>query len=102
MRIVLSLMCLLMMGNKVCGQSTDGFDPKTQRKALVGHGCMINQIGSEVALLNSYEHLEYITDTDLTNFASITGINVGAGIRPLLSIKDTKIAIMQGRKQVSF
>ena len=98
MRIVLSLMCLLMMGNRVCGQSTDSFDPKTQRKALVGQGCMINQIGSEVALLNSYEHLEYITDTDLTNFASITGINVGVGIRPLLSIKDTKNSYQAGTK----
>ena len=76
MRIVLSLMCLLMMGNRVCGQSTDSFDPKTQRKALVGQGCMINQIGSEVALLNSYEHLEYITAVSYTHLTLPTNSRV--------------------------
>ena len=90
-KVILSLVCLLAIGGDAWGQdSGDGFDPTTQRKALVGAGCVINQLAQSVSLLNNYENLGAVVDEDLTNYTSITGINVGVGERPILSVKDTR------------
>lgn len=62
----------------------------TKRKALVGPHCMVNQISTGISATTGYNHLEYITDEDLNNYASITGIQAGVGVLPILSVKDTR------------
>ena len=51
---------------------------------------MVNQISSVANVATNYSHLEYITESDLNNYASITGIKVDALLSPVLSVKDTK------------
>ena len=46
-------------------------------------------------------YLEYITDSDLNNYASITGIKVDALLSPVLSVKDTKNTYKGGTTAVA-
>lgn len=63
-------------------------DRLTNRKALVGDDCLINRLGTTANLLTNYKNLEAVTDEDLTNFATITGVSAGVGERPIFSVKD--------------
>ena len=87
-KAILSLVCLLAIGGYAWGQESG--ETVMPRKALVGEGCIINQVGQDVALVNSYDNLGAITDEYLTNYATISGVNIGLGVRPLVSVKDTK------------
>ena len=84
------LLFLLVPFVQVQGQTGKQPVEVTKRKALVGPYCMVNGISTVVSAVTNYDHLEYITDSDLNNYASITGIRVGLGVEPILSVKDTK------------
>lgn len=58
------------------------------RKALVGDDCVVNQFAVVANLLTNYKNLGAVTDEDLTNFATITGVSAGVGERPIFSVKD--------------
>lgn len=69
------------------------------RIALVGQHCIVNQISTVANLLTNYDHLEYVTDEDLNNFATITaGVNAGVAVLPFFSVKDTKHTYAAGTK----
>ena len=84
------LLFLLVPFVQVQGQTGKQPVEVTKRKALVGPYCMVNGISTVVSAVTNYDHLEYITDSDLNNYASIAGIRVGLGVEPILSVKDTK------------
>ena len=62
-KIILSLMCLLAIGDSVLGQAQ--IDYSTQREAMVGPGFIINRLGENVSLLKSYENLDAVVDEDI-------------------------------------
>ena len=69
------------------------------RIALVGQHCIVNQISTVANLMTNYDHLEYVTDEDLNNFATITaGVNAGVAVLPFFSVKDTKHTYAAGTK----
>ena len=84
------LLFLLVSFVNIQGQTGNQPVEVTKRRALVGPYCMVNQISSVANVATNYSHLEYITDSDLNNYASITGIKVDALLSPALSVKDTK------------
>ena len=84
------LLFLLVSFVNIQGQTGNQPVEVTKRRALVGPYCMVNQISSVANVATNYSHLEYITDSDLNNYASITGIKVDALLSPVLSVKDTK------------
>lgn len=65
-------------------------DDLTNRRALVGEDCLVNQFAVSANLLTNYKNMEAVTDEDLTNFATITGVSAGVGERPIFSVKDLK------------
>ena len=68
----------------------DGADYLSNRRALVGRGCMVNRFGSDgIKVLNIQTNLENLCDDDLTNNATIPCVaNVGIGYSPLVSVRD--------------
>ena len=84
------LLFLLVSFVNIQGQTGNQPVKVTKRRALVGPYCMVNRISSVANVATNYSHLEYITDSDLNNYASITGIRVGLGVETILSVKDTK------------
>lgn len=84
------LLFLLVSFVNIQGQTGNQPVKVTKRRALVGPYCMVNRISSVANVATNYSHLEYITDSDLNNYASITGIKVDALLSPVLSVKDTK------------
>lgn len=68
----------------------DGDDYLSNRRALVGRGCMVNRFGSDgIKVLNIQTNLENLCDDDLTNNATIPCVaNVGIGYSPLVSVRD--------------
>lgn len=62
----------------------------SNRRALVGRGCMVNRFGSDgIKVLNNQTYLENLCDDDLTNNATIPCVaNVGIGYSPLVSVRD--------------
>ena len=90
------LLFLLLSFVQVQGQTGKQPVEVPKRKALVGPYCMANGVSTVVSAATNYDHLEYITDSDLNNYASITGIQVGVIFKPILSVKDTKNAYKGG------
>lgn len=68
----------------------DKADYLSNRRALVGRGCMVNRFGSDgIKVLNIQTNLENLCDDDLTNNATIPCVaNVGIGYSPLVSVRD--------------
>lgn len=65
----------------------DRADYLSNRRALVGRGCMVNRFGSDgIKVLNIQTNLENLCDDDLTNNATIPC--VGIGYSPLVSVRD--------------
>ena len=62
----------------------------SNRRALVGRGCMVNRFGSDgIKVLNIQTNLENLCDDDLTNNATNPCVaNVGIGYSPLVSVRD--------------
>ncbi len=62
----------------------------SNRRALVGRGCMVNRFGSDgIKVLNIQTNLENLCDDDLKNNATIPCVaNVGIGYSPLVSVRD--------------
>ena len=62
----------------------------SNRRALVGRGCMVNRFGSDgIKVLNIQTNLENLCDDDLTNNATIPCVaNVDIGYSPLVSVRD--------------
>lgn len=87
-KIILSLMCLLAIGDSVLGQAQ--IDYSTQREAMVGPGFIINRLGENVSLLKSYENLDAVVDEDIDNYASISGVSLNVGLGPILSVRNTR------------
>lgn len=70
--------------------SSDTETTFVNRRALVGHSCMVSCTGSGLANVVSIpDNVEYICDDDLTNTATFTNV-VGAGIadQQLVGVKD--------------
>lgn len=84
------LCCLLASFVCVYGQEDKQPVEVTKRKALVGPYCMVNQLSGVIHALTAYHDLDYITDTDLNNYGSVTGVNVNATLTPVLSVKDNQ------------
>lgn len=68
----------------------DRDDYLSNRRALVGRGCMVNRFGSDgIKVLNIQTNLENLCDDDLTNNATIPCVaDVGIGYSPLVSVRD--------------
>ena len=77
------LLFLLVSFVNIQGQTGNQPVKVTKRRALVGPYCMVNRISSVANVATNYSHLEYITDSDLNNYASITGIKVDALLSPV-------------------
>lgn len=92
----IGLLCLLALFGNLQGQTTKPVVEVTKRKALVGPYCMVNQFSAVANVATHYNELENITDEDLDNYASITGIKVGVAVLPILSVKDTKNSYKAG------
>lgn len=87
----IGLLCLLALFGNLQGQTVKKpVIEVTKRKALVGPHCIVNQFSTGVSALANYNGLENITDDDLDNCATITGVRAGVGVLPILSVKDTK------------
>ena len=100
-RLICTLAALCWLALPAAAQSQEA--PLTQkdlgnRKALVGNGCVINQYGSAAQLLTNYGDLEAVTDEDLNNFTTITGVSVGTGVRPIFGVRDTRHTYAPGVK----
>lgn len=99
MKRILYTLLYIAIGCLACCQMTEAATPEkvfvkkddlTNRRALVGEDCLVNQFAVSANLLTNYKNMEAVTDEDLTNFATITGVNVGVGERPIFSVKDMK------------
>lgn len=68
----------------------DRDDYLSNRRALVGRGCMVNRFGSDgIKVLNIQTNLENLCDDDLTNNATIPCVaDVGIVYSPLVSVRD--------------
>lgn len=68
----------------------DRDDYLSNRRALVGRGCMVNRFGSDgIKVLNIQTNLENLCDDDLKNNATIPCVaDVGIGYSPLVSVRD--------------
>lgn len=62
----------------------------SNRRALVGRGCMVNRFGSKgITVGQVYTNLENLCDEDLTNNATVPCVtSVSVGYSPLVSVKD--------------
>lgn len=61
----------------------------SNRRALVGPGCVINSLGDGIHVLPVTENLQNLCDENLDNYATISGLaEVVAGGSPVISIKD--------------
>lgn len=88
------ILCMVSWGldaqNVSAPISQKDLDQVGGRRALVGPNCLINQFATSADLLTNYDRLDAVTDEDLNNFATILGVSVGAGARPIFSVKDVK------------
>lgn len=68
----------------------DKADYLSNRRALVGRGCMVNRFGSDgIKVLNIQTNLENLCDDDLTNNATIPCVaKLDIGYNPLVSVRD--------------
>lgn len=68
----------------------DRDDYLSNRRALVGRGCMVNRFGSDgIKVLNIQTNLENLCDDDLTNNATIPCVaKLDIGYSPLVSVRD--------------
>lgn len=63
----------------------------SNRTALVGRHCMINELVSVVGVGSWISNLNNLVDEDLTNYATFPSIaDVGVGVNPVTSVRDTK------------
>lgn len=63
----------------------------SNRRALVGPGCVINSLGDGIHVLPVTENLQNLCDENLDNYATISGLaNVVVGGSPVISIKDNQ------------
>lgn len=61
----------------------------TNRRALVGFGCLVNRTGSGIQVLSGGKNITAVTDEDLTNYASIqTAVDLKLGVATDLSVLD--------------
>ena len=62
----------------------------SNRRALVGRGCMVNRFGSDgIKVLNIQTNLENLCDDDLTKNATIPCVaKLDIGYSPLVSVRD--------------
>ena len=76
----------------VC-QDNDALAPNyfSNRRALVGPGCVINSIGDGINVVSGVENLQNICNDDLDDYATIPAL-VGATVvaSPIISIKDNQ------------
>lgn len=64
----------------------------TNRRALVGRGCMVNRVGSDgVNVIPVVTNFGNLCDENLDNVATVACVaEIGAAISPLISVKDMK------------
>lgn len=63
----------------------------SNRRALVGPGCVINSLGDGINVGSVTKDLQNLCDENLDNYATISGLaNVVAGGSPIISIKDNQ------------
>lgn len=70
--------------------NSDGENYLSNRRALVGRGCMVNRFGSDgIKVLNIQTNLENLCDDDLKNNATIPCVaKLDIGYSPLVSVRD--------------
>lgn len=75
-------------------QQTDakGDNYLSNRRALVGSGCMVNRLGSDgVEVVPVITNLENLCDEDLTNVTTVAAVvDATVAVGPLVSVKDVK------------
>ena len=80
-------------------QETDKKAPNylTNRRALVGPGCVVNSLFDGVKVLGGVTGLDNLVNDDLTDYAVMPSLaDVGAGVEPLVSVKDLDHAYAAG------
>lgn len=61
----------------------------SNRRALVGPGCMINSVGDGVKVLKGVKNLQNLCNDDLNDYAELPGLaDVVVGGSPVISVKD--------------
>ena len=92
---IFALACGLLLAPSVGARAQEsepalvGQDELGGRRALVGPGCVVNQLATNVQLLSGISDLDALIDEDLDNFATFTtGVGVGVTEQPLFSVAD--------------
>lgn len=61
----------------------------SNRRALVGPGCMINSVGDGVKVLKGVKNLQNLCNEELNDYAELPGLaSVDLGGSPVISVKD--------------
>ena len=61
----------------------------SNRRALVGSGCLINSVGDGVKVLKGVKNLQNLCNDDLNDYAELPGLaDVVVGGSPVISVKD--------------
>ncbi len=69
----------------------------SNRRALVGPGCVINSLGDGIKVGSVTKDLQNLCDENLDNYATISGLaNVVVGGSPVISIKDNQNCYASG------
>lgn len=69
----------------------------SNRRALVGPGCVINSLGDGINVVSVTKDLQNLCDENLDNYATISGVaEVVAGGSPVISIKDNQNCYASG------
>lgn len=78
----------------------DGDNYLSNRRALVGSGCMVNRLGADgVNVVPVVTNLENLCDEDLTNTTTLVGaVSATVAAGPLISVKDVKNYYAAGTK----